>query len=714
MKFASPIVLAVAVAIGCDKPAVEPPATKPTTAPATMPATTQAAKPLELHSLLDVVRANDARFPTTRPLSDPVELPAAARLKLTEPTYLDSRGDLWLTREGAPPTPEVLKRAPKDQTHVTRERVRFVYWRPVTEPWSPELIAHEGDTDVWITPTVRLPLDKRLDRDWSRAGSWNAGKMNAAVVPTSTGVSIIRVRENKIDEQHIELVSPSPGSSTQFALDIRGLLAWSIDPSGTSKVARYLDGKWTMLTPDANWPDRVEHVVPFLDGTVLAIGSDGETLRLRSVMLESIAIDEARVTELVKLLANRSAKTREQAQSDLAQFGVGAWPLLRKLSPTQPPEARIRIKALLGDETTPTLNGITPEPGPAKIVCRLNDGGVVMRFENGGSAVNANNVVQSFKPAWLAVRPGEPAKRLPESLDEELRTSTNKLRAWGDEWVVEHDVDGPKRWMGNHTEALLKKSEAATFKRFVGIDAMSRWVFKTADADGQTLVLDPTLPDPTPRLPVWTIDVNNNTVGWNDDNWPVMRRGGAWVLKDGAWQAMKGDVDAQFHTSLPKPALTTMPATTQAVTQAVTPLLVDSDGNQYFDGLQSLTVETKDGRRLSWLLPPEAVGDGAINREAVLLEADGKLFLCNAGGKLARLTRQFDQAEPFKLDAVFTRNIPGDDLRRFWKDPAGRLVLASGGNKLSIAFPSGRISGNMSNMIPAAALRQAFEEEEVP
>jgi hypothetical protein len=418
----------------------------------------------------------------------------------------------------------------------------------------------------------------------------------------------------------------------------------------------------------------------------------------------------------VKQLANRSAKVREQAQSDLAQIGPGAWPLLRKLSGTQPPEARIRIKALLGDETTPTLNGITPEAGPARIVCRLNDGGVVLLFENGASGVNANNVVQSFAPAWLSVRPGSPAKQLSDALAEELKPSTVKLKAWGeDEWIVEHDVDGPKRLMGNHTEALVKKSEAATFKRFVGIDAMSRWIFKTADADGPTLIIDPTVPDPTPRLPVWTIESRGAIAGWTDDGWPARRAGAAFVLKDGGWATLTGNLDAMIHTSLPaKPAndVTTMPATTQATSQpAPTPLLVDADGNRYFDGLDALVVETKDGRRLSWMLPPEAVGEGAINHEAVLLEAEDKLFLCNAAGKLSRLTRQFDQAEPFKLDAVFSRNIPGDDLRRFWKDPAGRLVFASGGTKLSIAFPSGRINGNMSNMIPATALREAFEGE---
>ena len=100
-----------------------------------------------------------------------------------------------------------------------------------------------------------------------------------------------------------------------------------------------------------------------------------------------------------------------------------------------------------------------------------------------------------------------------------------------------------------------------------------------------------------------------------------------------------------------------------------------------------------------------------MNGQAVLIESDDKLFLCNAPGKLARLTPQFDKPEPFRLDAVFTRHLPATDIRRIWKDPAGRLVIASAGNTLSIAFPSGRIPSAMSNMIPAGALRDALEGE---
>ena len=67
--------------------------------PTTKPATPSAQlRPLK--ELLDVVRRNDESFPTTQPLDEPIELTAAARLRLNEPVYLCSRGDLWITRGG--------------------------------------------------------------------------------------------------------------------------------------------------------------------------------------------------------------------------------------------------------------------------------------------------------------------------------------------------------------------------------------------------------------------------------------------------------------------------------------------------------------------------------------------------------------------------------------------------------------------------------------
>ena len=141
-------------------------------------------------------------------------------------------------------------------------------------------------------------------------------------------------------------------------------------------------------------------------------------------------------------------------------------------------------------------------------------------------------------------------------------------------------------------------------------------------------------------------------------------------------------------------------------------MLTDASGNVYEGGLEALQVRRPDGSTLTWPLPPELTGPGAVGDAPVLIEADDRLFLMNAPGRAIRLKPQFDRPEPFKVDGTFTRGIPATDVRRIWLDPAGRVVFASNGNRLSIAFPTGRIDADTSNMIPANALREALRPED--
>lgn len=695
------MLLALALAVGCDDPKPPVPASQPTSKPTskptttTAPATTRAVVETPLVELLDAVRRDDPEFPTTRPLAETVELAAAARLRRTEPVFLCSRGDLWITRSDAPPTPEALKLAPKKQTHVVRERVRFVYWRPGTQPWSPELIVRDGNHDAWITSTARVPLDAKIERDWSRAFAWNSNATRAIAVPTSDGYSILTLADGRVDEQHVTLCEPATGTTTQAALDVRGLLAWS-SGSGDSSVARFIDGTWKMLTPSPVWPLSLTHVVPFQDGSVLTIGQDGDALALRSVPLDTVVVDQARVRALVAKLADRLPETREAAQAELASIGPAAWPLLAEIADQQRAEARIRIRAILGNQTTPTLGGIAPSPGSSRLITRLGDGGVVLYFAAGASEVDRAGILRHDAPAWLAVRPSGPVRSLPTGLVKTLSPDHAQLKVWGDEWIVEHDVDGPMRWIGNHFEPLTRPAERE-FKTFVGIDSAGRWVYRTLDENGPTLIVDPTLPDPRPKLPVWTIDTAKRA-GWTDEDWPAIARGGAWVLKDGQWAALKGDIEEKLKNAATIPS-----------TQA-TSLLTDADGNVYAGGASDLVITKKSGESINWPLPPEATG----TMPPILIEAADRLFLFNSPGRVVRLRRQFDKPEPLKIDAIFSRNIPGTDIRRIWKDPAGRIVIAYGGDELAILFPSGRISYEMSNMIPARELRDALRGEDEP
>ncbi|CAN5456109.1 hypothetical protein BH09PLA1_BH09PLA1_14730 [soil metagenome] len=73
---------------------------------------------------------------------------------------------------------------------------------------------------------------------------------------------------------------------------------------------------------------------------------------------------------------------------------------------------------------------------------------------------------------------------------------------------------------------------------------------------------------------------------------------------------------------------------------------------------------------------------------------------------MLRLRRTPGESEPFAIDATFTTNIPNDDNpRRIWLDPAGRIVIAQDGNRLTILFPSGRIPPAIAQRMLASDLK---------
>src|SRR5262249_38698106 len=136
----------------------------------------------------------------------------------------------------------------------------------------------------------------------------------------------------------------------------------------------------------------------------------------------------------------------------------------------------------------------------------------------------------------------------------------------------------------------------------------------------------------------------------------------------------------------------TRPATTQS---SEPPILTDSTGGQYFGGQTSLVYRAPDGRVIDWPLSANAVGAGEVH----LIETDGHLFLFNEPGRVLRLKRtdRPGAAEPFVLEATFTRNVPNvDHPSRVWLDPAGRIVIAYEGNKLTLLFPTGHIPGEIA------------------
>ena len=772
------------------------PATSPSTQPQTGPATdavarTQPKPKPPATQYLDVVRDHHPKMSQTQPFAVPVDLTQAARLVFEEPVYMSPRQDLWITRPDAPPTESVLARAAKEQhdqlTLTVRDHVVFAHWMPrEVGPWTFTLVAlrPDGKYEV-VTQSGRkpIPFDRRYR--WDRALDWN----EQVIVPTDTGVSVMRL-EPEVTEQHHDFADGKPApenfAEPQFLLDWEGLLAWAPrerDKTGSRGAARFVEGKWTPLGPEQGWPERLLHLMPLFDGSVLQLVSREEQpdwVRVALTSLDKVDVDEAQVTKLVEEMADDDEKVRQNAFNQLTQFGPGLWPVLEKLLPDAEPEAQARIRQLLKGKVEPQLGGMTILGDQLRLAGRLSDGGAVF-FAELGVALPADTDVPVLRtPAWLAVRPGQAVTLMDPPLTDDMHPDRSRVYAFGADWIVINDARGPQRFVGNGFVPLLRKAELAQgFMEPVGIDRRGRWLFRkaregdqgataltttgpatatapattvattttvsttttvpatrvVAPGKGATLVVDPTLPDPTPRLRVWVYQTAE-VVGWDASDWPAVRRGGSWALQDSGWRPLKRTdkmytkpeevppvVVTQPATSAatttpttataPATALATGPATTAATSPATTTtspaeepgplLLVDADGNRYYDGRNALVVVNKDGRRTTWTLPPTATGGGS-GQVFLVRTNDGLLFLFNQPGRVLRIRPTPDGAEPFELEATFTRNVPSaDPITRVWLDPAGRIIMAYG-TKLAIMFPQGYIPPAIAKLLPPGSL----------
>jgi hypothetical protein len=808
------------------------PATVPSTQPQTAPATQAAAKAPPkpkgpTTQYLDVAQTNYPRLAQTQPMGVPLDLAQAARLTFKEPVYLSPRGDLWITRADAPPTETVLARAAKEQGDqlalTVREEVVFAHWQPRDNgPWTFNLIARRpgGGGYELVNQSGRKPVGAAgRVYHWERALDWN----EKVVVATDTGVSIFQF-EPQVTEQHIDLAPTADGATPpanlaepQFLLDWQGVLAWlpwERGKTGGRGAARYVDGNWTALGPDQGWPEKLLHLMPLLDGSVLQIiAKDADQVQVSLASVQQLKIDEAVVAKQVEALSDPDEIVRQNAYQELTRYGPSIAPVLEKLVKDQDPEAQARLRQLIKSQVEPTLGGMTLLGDQLRVAARLSDGGAVFYAEAGVMIPGDNDTPTIRTPAWLSIRPGQAVELLDPPLTIDLNPDRSRIYAFGSEWIVTNDVRGPQRFVGNGFVPLLRRSEVAKgFSEPLGIDRHGRWLFrKVAKADpvlsvpapapqqpggppggpavpggppgpvqpppgpqppatapappatgpavgplarattttalaapadgakpagakstgdspeagdagpGATLIIDPTLPDPTPRLPVW-VYTTAVTVGWDKDNWPVIKSGGAWALEDDGWRPLKSK-DKMFtkpeEAPPPAPAAaaqpaapgaTSAPATTSAATSPATTqaedlgpaLLQDPDGNRYYDGRDALKVRTRAGKRIDWPLPPTATGGGLGGKIFLVRANDGLLFLFNQPGRVVRIRPTPDGEQPFEVDATFTRNIPSSDaVARVWLDPAGRIIMAYEA-RLAIMFPAGYIPRAIGQLMPPA------------
>jgi hypothetical protein len=645
--------------------------------------------------------AVDASFPTTQPLGYALPLSDAARIKLDRPVYLCIRGDLWTQHASAMPIEQHLPDAANQQTHVTRDAVAFVAWGLDGAGRAPTAIvsAGEGQFDL-VTPKKRHPLTLPATPDWSRATVYRTW----IVVPTAEGISLLREKDGSIDTRSVKLSPTAPGTTCHVLLDLKGLLAWSssTDDRTLSQVARFDGDKWTQLTPGDRWPASIVLLTPMSDGTVLCVHRAGDRVRLIYVMLDqSIAVDEKAIEAAIAKLYATNPKDRREAMRELSSFGAAAWPAIAKLAESQRSDVRARLRTILGNQTEPSLDGLRPIPGPGRVLSRYPGEGVLLKFSSGVQTFDDSGASRDIVPAYVLLRPGFGALLMPDDVSAALQGEDGaKLSvAAGDEFVVERPRgDGPGRWMGNHLAPMLREGERERFTKLVGIDTMGRWVFASADGS-KSLIIDVTILDPAPRLPVWVLENANASMGWDDEGWPCRKLGGTWALRETAWQAITAARSKEIFRVKREDAPPFDPKS---------PLLIDPSGNTYSNGLDALVMRTPGDLTFNWPLPPEARGPGVFDGAPVLLEANSHLFLFNTPGKCIRLKPTPGENEPFKIDAIFTRGLPTQDLRRIWKDPAGRIVIASGGTRLAICFPAGTIPLAIQNVMSDKSLREAL------
>ena len=137
-----------------------------------------------------------------------------------------------------------------------------------------------------------------------------------------------------------------------------------------------------------------------------------------------------------------------------------------------------------------------------------------------------------------------------------------------------------------------------------------------------------------------------------------------------------------------------------------TALLTDVDGTSYYDGLSSLESVFADGNSTVWPLPPAAVGKGPVT---LLRTPDGLLFLFNQPGRVLRIRPTPGEAEPFTLEATFTRRIPSVSRpKRIWLDPAGRICVVDA-RRVILFFPQGFIPPKIRDLMPVERSENRIE-----
>jgi hypothetical protein len=715
-----------------------------TTQPASQP-TTRKVKP-KYPTYMELIRAENPMVAATQPLDYPLDLPDAAHLIIHDPTYLDLNNNLWITRKDGQPSEKALVKPADVEEHIITDRPLFVHWWvDESGKWAAALVV-KGDKAGYdlITKTGKKHLADDRRFKWNTAFSI----LGRIVVTTDCGVSVFDI-DPEIKEHYHALPgcddqATSPGNSATnppvTLLDTRGILAWAPwekGKPGSSRISRFIisDDSWTDL-PAVDWPARPIQLSMLLDGSVLRMAAGipttsvpvegvdetrpgdqfADQIHLSIGQLDPTNFDLQKINDMVAQLSHPDPDVRQDAFDQLSRYGPAIAPVLEKLADQQLPAARTRIQQLLKNKITPALAGLTVIDNRLDVVRRCADGTVIFFAPAGVQIPTEKEDPQELVPAWLALRSdGRMERPLIPALVADQKPQACTLYSYRDDWVVNDDA-GPRRLLGSAFEPLLSPAEKR-FSQIVGIGTRHRWVFREPGEKGDTLVVDPGVADPTPKLPGWVIVTPNATAGWDSKDFPALSKGdeggGDWELNADGWRSLEESEKvitekppATQPTSEPATQPSTHPTTlasTNSTTGATTrfsfgvPILTTPDGTQYYNGKDALMMVKKNADPVKWALPGPAVGTA----DPVLMQTtDGLLFLFNQSGRLLRIRPTPGASEPFKLEATFTDNIPNTDTpTRVWLDPAGRIDFITDASTITVTFPAGHIPKEISRMM---------------
>ncbi len=670
---------------------VIPPATRPiaaATAPATAPAATRPA-PAALAKYIDWVHQTtpltDAKFEESR-----LARADAAHLRFSNPVYICSRGDLWLSHPEAPAIEDVLRQAAKVNEHITRDRVLFIFWDLDNRGTrrAAAIVRRSPDKVVLVRPDG-------VTGEFDAFGGCNRARVidGIAVFPGKDSLTLLTVWPD------IKLETVSLGGSgdepVQLVPTSESLLAFV--PQHTAretpaKVLRLRDGQWAVISESADWKGPFIHLIPRADGSVLQIrpGDEVGTVHLSAAPLEKGNVPREQVLKAVEQLSADSPAARDNAERELIALGPGIWPILEELLPKQPPEATFRIHDILAARNEPRLGNMRLVGDRLKVLDRLADG--VVFFADGGVQVARLDGQLIARPdAWIVARDNGSVTGLPDELSRYLMVGESSVSGLDDDWIVGDVAHGCRLFLGKDFVPLTSKDEIA-YTKLVGRDRQGRLLFQRPQRD-QYLLIDPWLADPTPRLPVWQITVENGAAGWDQDNWPAMKKGQAWSLRAEGWQPLK-DTKARFTNSAP--------ATTSADLLATLP-----DGTLISGGRTEL-VFRRPGLA-EFTLPLTAGQQATVPVTVAAAIGNGPLFLFNSPGRIIRIGRK-PGAREWQIEGIFDKGMPRMVTpTRLWADPAGRLCLTWDTNSLAIMFPSGRIPAAIVDLMPQDQMKTARE-----